>query len=140
MILLIEVGVGKPLMLPTGVVGVIAVGIPGSAVRSAKAIVPFLARFTGQGVAVADGNPVIVRCKVPVPSGSHPFEQVSVIVHCPGLVGMPVMFPLFALIDKPGGRKFALKLVGLWFVLNRIEHGTPVARVTFVTSGVNFGD
>ncbi len=64
--LLIGVGLRKPPMLPTGVVGVITVGVDGRVVRSAKAMVPFLARFTGQGVESGDGNPVIVRCKVPV--------------------------------------------------------------------------
>ena len=54
-------------MLPTGVVGVITVGVDGRAVRSAKATVPFLARFTGQGVESGDTNPLIVRFKVPVP-------------------------------------------------------------------------
>jgi hypothetical protein len=88
-------------------------GFGGIAVRSAKATVPFLARFTGQGVHSANGNPVIVRFKVPVPSGGHPFEQVSVIVHCPGPVGVPVMFPLVVFIDKPLGREVELKLVGL---------------------------
>jgi hypothetical protein len=119
-------------MLPTGVVGVIAVGVDGRVVRSANATVPFLARFTGHGVDSANGNPVIVKFKIPVPSGGHPFEQVSVTVYDPGPVGVPVMFPLVVLIDKPWGRKLALKLVGRWFVLNRREHGTPVAKVTFV--------
>ena len=58
-------------MLPTGVVGVIAVGVDGRAVRSAKATVPFLARFTGQGVELGDGNPLIVRFKVPVPGATR---------------------------------------------------------------------
>ena len=89
------------------------VGLGARVVRSAKATVPFLARFTGQGVVSANGYPVIVKCTVPVPSGSHPFEQVSVIVHCPGPVGVPVMFPFVIFIDKPGGRKFAPKLSGL---------------------------
>jgi hypothetical protein len=119
-------------MLTTGVVGVISGGVDGSVVRSAKALVPFLARFTAHGVAEGDANPAIDRFKVAVPSGGHPFEQVSVIVNVPGSVGMPVMFPLVVFIDKPWGRKFALKLVGLWFVLNRREHGTPVAKVAFV--------
>ena len=52
--LLIGVVLGKPPMLPTGVVGVIAVGVDGRAVRSAKARVPFLARLTGQGVESAN--------------------------------------------------------------------------------------
>ena len=57
MIWLIEV-VGRKLpMLPTKVVGVITVGIDGRVLRSAKATVPFLARFTGQGVASGDANP-----------------------------------------------------------------------------------
>jgi hypothetical protein len=81
--------------------------------RSAKATVPFLARFTGQGVESANGNPVIVTFQVMVSSGGHPFEQVRMIVACPGEVGVPKMLPLLVLIDKPGGRKFALKLVGL---------------------------
>jgi hypothetical protein len=67
MILLIEVGSRNPPMLPTGVVGVIAVGVDGRAVRSAKASVPFLARFTGQGVESGDGNPWIDRFNVAVP-------------------------------------------------------------------------
>jgi len=50
-------------MLLTRVVGVITVGVAGRAVRSAKATVPFLARFTGQGVESGDGNPEIVKCK-----------------------------------------------------------------------------
>ena len=118
-------------MLPTGVVGVIAVGVDGRVVRSANATVPFLARFTGHGVDSANGNPVIVKFTIAV-ALPHAFEQVSVTVDDPGLVGVPVMFPLVVLIDKPWGRKFTPKLVGLWFVLNRREHGTPVAKVTFV--------
>ncbi len=51
-------------MLPTGVVGVIAVGVDGRAVRSAKARVPFLARLTGQGVESGVMNPVTVRVHV----------------------------------------------------------------------------
>ena len=48
--------VGKPPMLPTEVVGVIAVGVDGRVVTSAKATVPFLARLTGQGVESGDAN------------------------------------------------------------------------------------
>jgi hypothetical protein len=125
-------------MSPTGVVGVIVVGVEGRDVRSANATVPFLARLIGHGVESAIGNPLIVRFKVPVPL-PHVFDAVNVMMYCAGLVGVPVMFPLVAFIDKPWGRKFALKFVGLWFVLNRREHGTPVAKVTFVTVGVNFG-
>jgi hypothetical protein len=117
-------------MLPTGVVGVIAVGVDGRAVRLAKAQVPFLATFTGQGVVPGDGNPLIVRCKVAVPV-PHSFVALSVTVKFPGSVGTPVMFPLVVFIDKPWGREFAPKLSGLWFVLNRREHGTPVAKVAF---------
>jgi hypothetical protein len=136
--LLIGVGLGKPPMLPTGVVGVITVGVAGRVVRSAKATVPFLARFTGHGVESGDGNPWIDRFKVPVPL-PHAFVAISVMVNDPGSVGMPVMFPLVVFIDKPWGRKLALKLVGLWFVLNRREHATPVDKVTFVFCGVKFG-
>src|SRR6478672_9356733 len=50
MILLIKVEPRKPAIVPTGVVGVIAVGIDGRVARSAKATVPFRATFTGQGV------------------------------------------------------------------------------------------
>jgi hypothetical protein len=98
-------------MLLASVVGVIAVGVDGRAVRSAKATVPFLARFTGQGVEVAIGNPVIVRCKVPKPV-PHAFDALSVTVNPPGVIGVPVMFPLVPLMDKPGGRELAPKLVG----------------------------
>ena len=80
--------------------------------RSANATVPFLARFTGHGVVSAIGNPVIVRFKVPVPL-PHSFEQISVITHCAGLVGVPVMFPLVVFIIKPLGRSLELKLSGL---------------------------
>ena len=65
--LLIGVVLRKLPMLPTGVVGVIAVGVDGRVVRSAKARVPFLARLTGQGVESGDMNPLIVRFQVPVP-------------------------------------------------------------------------
>ena len=105
--LLIGVGLGKPPMLPTGVVGVIAVGIDGRVVRSAKAMVPFLARFTGQGVVPADGNPLIVMCKVRV-SLPHSFVAVRLTVKFPGSVGAPVMFPLVVFKDKPWGKALAL--------------------------------
>ena len=118
-------------MLPTGVVGVIAVGVDGRAVRSVKASVPFLARFTGHGVESGDGNPWIIRFKIAVPL-PHEFVAVSVTLNVPGLLGVPVMFPLVVLMDKPRGRKFTPKLSGLWFVLNRSEHGTPVAKVAFM--------
>ena len=125
-------------MLLAGVVGVITVGVDGRVVRSAKALVPFLARFTAHGVDSGDGNPKIFRFKVPVLLPQL-FVAVRMTVNPPGSVGMPVMFPLVVFIDKPWGRKLAEKLVGLWFVLNRREHGTPVAKVTFVFCGVKFG-
>jgi hypothetical protein len=99
-------------MVPTGVVGVIAVGVDGRVLRSAKAMVPFLARFTAHGVEPGDGNPLIVRCKVPVPL-PHWLVAVSMIVKLPGSVGTPVMAPLVVFIDKPWGRKFAPKVSGL---------------------------
>ncbi len=114
------------------------VGADGRVVRSANAIVPFLARFTGHGVESANGNPSITRFKVAVPLPQW-FDAVSMIVKPPGSVGVPVMFPLVVFIDKPAGRKLAVKLSGLWFVLNKREHGTPADKVTFVTCGVKFG-
>ena len=111
MILLIGVELRKPPMMPTDVVGVIAVGVDGRAVRSAKATVPFLARFTGQGVESGDGNPVDRQVQG---SGAS-----ATLVCCgerdrkrSGLVGMPVMFPLVVLMDKPWGRELAPKLSG----------------------------
>ena len=118
-------------MLLNRVVGVITVGVAGRAVRSAKALVPFLARFIAHGVESGDGNPWIPMFKVAVPL-PHAFVAVRMMLNVPGSVGMPVMFPLVVSMDKPWGKKFTLKLVGLWFVLNRIEHGTPVAKTTFV--------
>jgi hypothetical protein len=51
-------------MLLATVVGVITVGVDGRVVRSANATVPFLARFTGQGVEQGGTAPVIIRFKV----------------------------------------------------------------------------
>ena len=87
-------------MLPAGVVGVTAVGVDGRVVTSAKAMVPFLARFTGHGVESGDGNPLITKFKIPLPV-PHRFVAVSVIMNVPGSVGMPVMFPLVVFMDKP---------------------------------------
>ena len=112
MILPIRVVLGKPPMLPTGVVGVITVGVDGRLVTSAKATVPFLAKFTGQGLESGDIRPSIIRFKVAVPL-PHPFVAVSVMVNVPGLVGMPEMVPVLGSIDKPWGRKFALKVCGI---------------------------
>ena len=99
-------------MLLARVVGVITVGVDGRVVRSAKAMVPFLARFTGQGVEPGGTAPVIIRFKVAVPV-PHAFDAVSVTVNVPGLVGVPEMVPLFVFIDKPWGSQIAPKLVGL---------------------------
>ena len=104
-------------------------GLDERAVRSANATVPFLARFTGQGVVPGDGNPLIVKCKVRV-SLPHSFVATRLIVKFPGSVGAPVMFPLVVFKDKPWGRAPALYLSGLFFALCRREHRTPVAKVT----------
>src|SRR2546429_8938777 len=96
-------------------------GLDERAVRSANPTVPFLARFTGQGVVPAIGNPLIVKFTVAVPV-PHSFVAVSVVVLFPGLVGVPVMFPLVVFKDKPGGRGVCgstPKLSGLCFTLGR---------------------
>src|SRR5215471_5192579 len=98
-------------MLPTGVVGVITVGVDGRAVRSAKASVPFLARFTGQGVVSGAGNPWILKCKDAVPLPLQ-FVAVTVTSIGPMSVGMPVMFPLVVFMDNPWGRVVELKVCG----------------------------
>ena len=121
-------------MLPAGVVGVIAVGVDGRVVTSAKATVPFLARLTGQGLESGDIRPSIVRFKVRGGTeGPHAFDAVTVTVNDPGLVGMPEIAPVLVSIDKPWGRKLAPKLVGLWFVLGGgRDNGTPVPPDAFV--------
>ena len=123
-----RVGLGEGPMLATDVVGVIAVGVEGRAVRSAKARVPFLARLTGQGVESGDTNPWTVRANtaVPVPA---PFVQVRLMVNAPGLVGIPEMFPVLAFRDRPWGRALAVKLVGLWFVFGVKDHRAPAVIV-----------
>ena len=88
-------------MLPTDVVGVIAVGVAGRVVRSAKARVPFLARLTGQGVESGVTNPVTVRVHVEVSMGQPGAVTLSRMSKIPGLVGMPEIFPVLASIDKP---------------------------------------
>jgi len=128
---LIGVGLGKPLILLTDVVGVITVGVDGRVVRSANATVPFLARFTGQGVEPGGADPVIIRCKSAVPE-PHAFEQVSMTVNVPGLVGVPETFPVAVFRDKPWGSQLTPKRVGFWFVLGVIENGTPVLRDAFI--------
>ena len=89
-------------MLGTVVVGVIAVGIDGRVVTSAKARVPFLARLTGQGVESGDTSPPIVRLNTPVPV-PHAFVAVRLIVKKPGLLGTPEKFPVFVLKVTPWG-------------------------------------
>jgi hypothetical protein len=128
---LIAVGAGKPPILLTDVVGVITAGVDGRVVRSANATVPFLARFTGQGVESGGADPVIIRFKVAVPE-PHAFEQVSVAVNVPGLLGVPEIFPVAVFRDKPWGSQVTPKLVGFWFVLGVIENGTPVLRDAFI--------
>jgi hypothetical protein len=94
-------------MLPAGVVGVIAVGVDGRVVPSAKAKVPFLARLTGQGVESGDTNPMTVSDHVEVSMGQPGAVTLSVMLNVPGLLGMPKISPVLEFIDKPWGRKFA---------------------------------
>ena len=108
---------------------------------SAKATIPFLARFTGQGLESGDARPSIIRIKVPV-SLPHAFDTLSVMVNVPGLVGMPEMVPVLGSIDKPWGRKLAANVCGFVpFVLNVMggEIGAPVPPDALVVLGVNFG-
>jgi len=88
-------------MLPIGVAGVIAVGVDGRVVRSAKARVPFLARLTGHGVESGDTNPVTARFHVAVPMGHPGMVAVSVMVNAPGLLGVPEIVPVLGFIDNP---------------------------------------
>jgi len=126
-------------MLPTVVVGVITVGVDGSVVRSAKARVPFRARFIAHGVESGAGNPWTLKCKSPV-SLPHAFVAVTVTSIGPMLVGMPVMFPLLGFMDNPWGNELALKVCGVSpFVLKVMEVGTSVVIVAFVRCGVNLG-
>jgi hypothetical protein len=113
-------------MSPTGVVGVIAVGVDGRAVRSAKARLPFLARLTGQGVESGVMNPVTVSLHVEVSTAQPGAVTLRMMSKIPGLVGMPEISPVLALIDKPWGRKFALNVPPLWFVPGVKENGAPV--------------
>ena len=99
-------------MLPTDVVGSIAVGVDGRVVTAAKARVPFLAKLTGQGVVSGDTNPPTVRLITPVVL-PHPFDAVSVRVNAPGLFGMPEMLQVLVLKVKPWGSALQVKLVGL---------------------------
>jgi len=115
-------------MLPTGVVGVIAVGVAGRVVMLAKARVPFLATLTGQGVESGVTNPVTVSLHVEVSMGQPGAVTRSVMSNVPGLVGMPEISPVLAFIDKPWGRKSADEMPG-WFVLGVQENGAPVGIV-----------
>ena len=99
-------------MLPTDVVGVIAVGVDGRVVTAAKARVPFLAKLTGQGVASGDTNPPTTRLITPVVL-PHPFDAVRLRVNTPGLFGMPEMLQVLVLKVKPWGSALQVKLVGL---------------------------
>ena len=101
--------------MPTGVVGVIAVGVDGRAVRSANARVPFLARLTGQGVESGVISPLTVRVHVELSMGQPDAVTLRMMSKVPGLVGMPEISPVLAFIDKPWGRKFA-ETVPEWFV------------------------
>lgn len=127
-------------MLPTDVVGVIAVGVDGRVVRSANATVPFLARLTGQGVESGAIRPSIVRFHVAV-SLPHSFVALTVMVNAPGLFGVPEIVPVLGfVIDKPWGRKLALKVIGIVpFVLGVMENGAPVSIRSLKFLGVNFG-
>jgi hypothetical protein len=63
-----------------------------------------------------------------------------VTVNVPGLVGTPEIVPVLGSMDKPWGRKLALKVFGVWpFVLGVKENGTPVPPDSLILSGVNFG-
>ena len=115
-------------MLPTGVVGIIAVGVDGRVVRSAKASVPFLATLTGQGVESGVMSPLTVSLHVEVSMGQPGAVTLSRMSKIPGLVGMPEIFPVLGFIDKPWGRKFAETVPG-WFVLGVQENGAPVGIV-----------
>ena len=114
-------------MLPTGVVGVIAVGVDGRVVTSAKATIPFRATLTGQGVESGPNRPSIVRFNSAV-LAPHAFDTLSVTVNAPGLVGTPEMVPVLEFIVKPLGRKLALKVCGIVPpVLGVMENGAPVS-------------
>ena len=82
-------------------------GFEGSALRSAKATVPFLARFTGHGVDAASAAPVIDKAKVWV---SKPEALLAVIwiLNFPDLVGIPEITPVVVFTTKPAGSGVAL--------------------------------
>ncbi len=103
-------------MLLAGVVGVITVGVAGRAVTSPKAMVPFLARFTGQGVESANGKPVDRKVNG---SGTGAIAVCCAERDRPlsGAVGVPVTFPLVVFMVNRGA-EICTKLSGLPFVLN----------------------
>ena len=120
-------------MLPTDVVGVIAVGVDGRVVRSAKASVPFLATLTGQGVESGVINPVTVRVHVEVSMPQPGAVTLSRMLKVPGLVGMPEISPVLVFIDKPWGRKSAEMVPG-WFGTRRPgERGSGGYRTRSLT-------
>ena len=65
-------------MLPIDVVRAMAGGVAGSVVTSAKATVPFLARFIGQGVREGSGIPSILTYKIPAAPVPQPFDALVV--------------------------------------------------------------
>ena len=77
-------------------------GFEGSTLRSAKATVPFLARFTGHGVAAASAAPVIVIGKVPLPV-PEPLVAVRLRLYVPLLDGVPEITPVVGLRLRPAG-------------------------------------
>src|SRR6185312_3431172 len=79
-----------------------------------------------------------VRVNVPVPVPLA-FVAVSVMVKLPGLVGMPEMFPVLALRNKPWGSVLEPKLVGLWFVFGVKDHWAPAVIDLVILLGVKFG-
>ena len=75
-------------------------GVPVTPVATVELVI------TGVG-----GLIVIVRVASPVPAE---FPAPKLTVYVPDVVGVPEIAPFAVLIDKPGGRPLALKLVGLF--------------------------
>jgi hypothetical protein len=107
-------------MLLAVIVGVTAVGVDGSVVRSAKPTVPFLARFTGHGVGPTGVDaPVNAREIVPV-SLPKALLAVSWTLYVPALVVVPKIVPFVLFRLKPAGSGLPkLKLVGLLFTFGK---------------------
>jgi hypothetical protein len=116
----------KPPILLAVVVGVTAVGVDGSVVRSAKATIPFLARLTGHGVGPAGADaPVNVSLIVPVPLPKA-LLAVSWTLYVPTLVGVPKIVPFVLFRLKPAGSALPkLTLVGFLFTLGKKEKEVP---------------